>query len=302
MATFGRIVLDGIEPVSYPAGLPIVGATLTINITGAGLATIYADHLGATPILNPQTSDSAGRFYAQATTIWADMANAYDLVVTYPAGGSTTYPNVYPLGAPVNTSGFITNPNANLTGIPTATTASLGTATSQLATTAFVQNAINAISIFPTGMFAMFGMTSIPSGWLVCDGSAVSRTTYAALFAQISTTYGVGNGTTTFGLPPAQGQFLRVYNATGSGVDSGRSLGTTQADQFQGHYHTHESSLSASYGRATSGGGTGIPSGSGANEPTNATGAPVTDGSNGTPRTGTETRPTNINLVLCIKT
>lgn len=63
------------------------------------------------------------------------------------------------------------------------------------------------------------GATALPPppGWLFCDGSAVSRTTYAALFAAISTTYGAGNGTTTFTLPGGSTSFLVGKSAAGRG-------------------------------------------------------------------------------------
>lgn len=302
MTTFGRIVLDGIEPVIYPAGQPIVGATLQVYITGGTTpASIFADSLGATAITNPQTSDSAGRFYAQSTTIWADESQGYDLLVTYPAGGSTSYTGVYTLGAPVNTSGFLANPNVALTGVPTAPTAAVNNASSQIATTQFVQNALNAISIVPSGVVQMFAMTALPSGWLVCNGAAVSRTTYAALFGAIGTTYGTGDGTTTFNLPAAQGQFIRIYNATGTGPDAGRALGALQLDQGQGHQHGLLTGQASYWARATSGGGQGAPSGVGAEETVSTGAANVSDGTNGTPRMGTETRPVNLNFVLAIK-
>lgn len=58
----------------------------------------------------------------------------------------------------------------------------------------------------PPGMLAPYAGSSAPSGWLLCDGSAVSRTTYADLFSAISTTYGSGNGTTTFNVPDLRGR------------------------------------------------------------------------------------------------
>lgn len=57
------------------------------------------------------------------------------------------------------------------------------------------------ISLVPTGCVAAFAGTTAPTGWLKCDGSAISRTTYAALFAAIGTKYGTGDGSTTFNLP-----------------------------------------------------------------------------------------------------
>lgn len=58
----------------------------------------------------------------------------------------------------------------------------------------------------PTATVLDFAGTVAPSGWLLCDGSEVSRTIYATLFATISTIYGVGNGTTTFNLPDTRGR------------------------------------------------------------------------------------------------
>lgn len=58
----------------------------------------------------------------------------------------------------------------------------------------------------PIGVMMAYGGISAPSGWLVCDGSAVSRSTYANLFTAIGTTYGVGNGSTTFNLPNKSGR------------------------------------------------------------------------------------------------
>ena len=60
--------------------------------------------------------------------------------------------------------------------------------------------------LIPTGTVQMFAGAAAPAGWLVCDGSNVSRTTFAALFAVIGITYGPGNGTTTFTLPNLRGR------------------------------------------------------------------------------------------------
>lgn len=60
--------------------------------------------------------------------------------------------------------------------------------------------------IVPTGSVTPYAGSSAPSGWLLCDGSAVSRTTYADLYALIGTTYGSGDGSTTFNLPDLRGR------------------------------------------------------------------------------------------------
>ena len=78
--------------------------------------------------------------------------------------------------------------------------------------------------------------TTVPTGWLVANGQIVSRTTYADLFAAIGTTYGAGDGSTTFGIPDLRGEFLRGWD-DGRGVDSGRALGSFQAQMVQTHKH-----------------------------------------------------------------
>ena len=83
-----------------------------------------------------------------------------------------------------------------------------------------------------------------PTNALKCNGAAVSRTTYAALFAVIGTTYGAGDGSTTFNLPELRGEFIRSLD-DGRGVDAGRGIGTAQADLVKSH--THQFSTSAMF-------------------------------------------------------
>lgn len=72
----------------------------------------------------------------------------------------------------------------------------------------------------------------IPAGWLIENGATISRTTYATLFAVIGTTYGAGDGATTFNLPDRRGKFVRGLDI-GRGMDAGRVLGSDQADAMQ---------------------------------------------------------------------
>ncbi|MEQ1734182.1 MAG: tail fiber protein [Bacteroidia bacterium] len=79
----------------------------------------------------------------------------------------------------------------------------------------------------PAGTINYFANATAPNGYLECNAQAVSRTTYAELFAAIGTLYGVGDGSTTFNLPDLRGEFVRgVDNARG--VDAGRAIGTAQ--------------------------------------------------------------------------
>lgn len=84
----------------------------------------------------------------------------------------------------------------------------------------------------PAGIVSYFAGPAAPSGWMLCNGAAISRTVYARLFAAIGTLYGPGDGSTTFNLPDLRGEFIRSWDA-GRGVDSGRTLGSHQGDAIR---------------------------------------------------------------------
>lgn len=132
-------------------------------------------------------------------------------------------------------SGAISAVSPAFTGTPTAPTAAAGTNTTQIATTAFVtQNAVL------TGALLMWPTASAPSGYLVCDGTAVSRTTYAALFAIIGTTFGAGDTTTTFNLPNYTNRmpYGTTVGATGGSADAVVVSHThTATSTDSGHVH-----------------------------------------------------------------
>lgn len=86
------------------------------------------------------------------------------------------------------------------------------------------------------GMISAFPTATAPTGWVKCNGQAVSRTTYAVLYGVIGTTYGTGDNSTTFNVPDLRGVFVRVLD-DGAGYDSGRALGSYQADQDKAHAH-----------------------------------------------------------------
>lgn len=83
----------------------------------------------------------------------------------------------------------------------------------------------------PTGAVMPFAGAVAPTGWMFCDGTAISRTTYAALFAVISTTYGAGNGSTTFAIPDLRSRFP-VGAGQGTGLRD-RPRGTTGGGEDQ---------------------------------------------------------------------
>lgn len=83
------------------------------------------------------------------------------------------------------------------------------------------------------GAVMYFAMSSAPTGWLKANGAAVSRTTYAALFAKIGTTFGAGDGRTTFNLPDFRGEFIRGWD-DGRNIDDSRRLGSWQKGSIFG--------------------------------------------------------------------
>lgn len=165
-------------------------------------------------------------------------------------------------------------------GAATASTPTVGDNSTRVATTAFVS--ANGI---PPGSVIHVLMASPPAGYLKANGAAISRTTYAALFAAIGTSFGIGNGTTTFNLPDLRGEFIRGWD-DGRGVDAGRGFGMAQADEFKSHTH------GIAYPQA---GPVGTGVGYMSDVPGNGTAA--TSAATG----GTETRPRNIALLACVK-
>ena len=129
-----------------------------------------------------------------------------------------------------------------------------------------------------------------PAGFIKANGAVVSRVTFATLFTAIGTTYGAGDGSTTFQLPDLRGEFIRGFD-DGRGIDTGRTFGSEQLDEFQGHEHTF---INYETGVAGVAGG---PPFTGVNTSTSAI---VSDGINGSPRFGAETRPRNVAMLACI--
>lgn len=91
----------------------------------------------------------------------------------------------------------------------------------------------------PTGNISMYGAAAAPTGYILCDGSAVSRATYATLFGVIGTTYGTGDGVTTFNVPDLRGRFALGKATAGTGNALGASGGLID-HVHSGPSHTHD--------------------------------------------------------------
>lgn len=89
------------------------------------------------------------------------------------------------------------------------------------------------------GCMKLWGNATPPDGWLICNGAAISRTTYAALFTNIGTTFGTGDGSTTFNIPDFRGRFPLGKAAAGTGSTLGGTGGNIDHTHSQpAHYHT----------------------------------------------------------------
>lgn len=277
----------------------------------------------------------------------------------------------------------------------TITTASSGSLTATELNAVIVQIAtqLAAAAGAPSGVVSPFAGTSAPAGWFLCDGSAVSRSTYSTLYTAIGTAYGIGDGSTTFNLPDMRGAFVRgrvgIANVTGSGSastnnatftahgynrtgtkaritsgtlsglsvntdyylividantlafsttyanaiagtkiaitgansavlaqwedpdassrvavnggNSGTNVGARQADAMQGHRHQFNAAGVVAAGGAGSAQYKWDNVGFGSAVNAGYILDPITDGTNGTPRTSSETRPTNISMNYIIK-
>jgi microcystin-dependent protein len=173
-----------------------------------------------------------------------------------------------------------------------------------------------------TGEIKAWPASVVPAGYLPLAGQLVSRATFAALWTLISkpangfalvadaawlagasASFSSGDGATTFRLPDAQAMYLRgtgsntVQKTANGTFFAGPALGGVQGDQFQGHEHQY--SLAA---EANVGAGSGIPASGPISYSTQNTSVPVSDGTNGTPRVGAETRPASFGVNFIIKT
>lgn len=179
----------------------------------------YTSSSGATPLPNPVVLNARGEVAPSATGtscgLWLNPTLAYKLVL-----------------APANDTDPPTNPFWTVDNVVSPQAAILAALAEYEASLAGV----------PIGAMMAYGGATAPSGWLLCYGQAVSRTTYAALFAVIGVAYGAGDASSTFNIPDLRGRYPlgadnmggsaanRVTEA-GSGVDAS-ALGNAGGSQF----------------------------------------------------------------------
>ncbi|MCX6250247.1 MAG: tail fiber protein [Bacteroidetes bacterium] len=189
--------------------------------------------------------------YTEQQTVTTDAFGVFALVVG--SVNPTSFATIdfskvsYKLKVEVKVGGTYSLLNeTELLSVPYAKAADNATKASKSDTAAYAANAF-----FPAGMVIPFAGPNIPDGWILCDGSAISRTTYPALYKAIGTAWGTGDGASTFNLPDMRGMFLRgVANGSvndpdalarmaANGGNSGDKVGSQQADELKSHAHIY---------------------------------------------------------------
>ncbi len=179
--------------------------------TDTGLYRVAANDLGIT---------AGGSLIAHLNSSGLEIEDGKQLRLR-DSGGS----NIISLAAPALTSDVaLTLPNSD------------GDAGDVLKTDGSGALSWTAIAGVPAGSVFCRASTTIPGGYLECNGASISRTTYADLFAAIGTTWG-STGGTVFNLPDLRGEFIRGFD-NGRGVDSGRSFASAQSSENKDHGHS----------------------------------------------------------------
>jgi microcystin-dependent protein len=288
------------------------GPALLVTQTGAGAAIRVQD--SADPDASPFVVDTSGQVGIGTAT----PGNALDIAggtfqISSAGGTSRTT-----ISADSTDSIFAASDDRNFTVKTNAATRLTINSTNATSTVPVVLPANPTTSLqaatkgyvdlgSPAGIVAPFAGTSAPSGWLACNGANVSRVDYATLFAAIGTTWGVGDGSTTFTLPDLRGAFVRGSGTSALDPNSPRAVGSFQAEAYLNHSHTasqpaHNHSYTTPSGANTynagSGGTFSVPNSAGATTGNAQPAITVDTSTTG----GAETRPDNYALLYIIKT
>lgn len=296
--------------------------TNPIVLDSAGRATIFGSgsycqvlkDLNGNTIWTKETGDAASTSTLGWGSVSGGTANAQTVTVSgfastngqtfyFVAGASNTGALTLSVngGSPIS----VVKPTSSGTAILTGTEVVAGNVigVTYYSTTGQFQLITNNINVAtPPGQVATYAMTSCPSGWLAANGAAVSRTTYAILYANIGSTWGNGDGSTTFNVPDLRGTFVRGTGTNGTYATAvGQAVGTYAADTYLNHNHTdsgHTHSYNVPSGTAQAIGG------SGSNYYVSTTGATSGTGNANIQNSttgGTETKPKNYGVLYCIK-
>lgn len=232
-----------------------------------------------------------------------NLDNAFDSIAAFINSGQISGDNIQDnsIGPAEIQTSAITAGKLAASSVTTVKIADASITQAKLAT------ALQAFLVPPSRISAYAGDTA-PNGWLMCDGTAVSRTTYATLYGIVGVRFGQGDGTTTFNLPDLRGRFLRgkdsgsardpeasTRTAMATGGATGDNVGSIQGDDWK-----FTEGRIALYGATGSVSGTGVYPIPGAVTANGPAGNALIANSDGT-KLGNETRPLNASMNYIIK-
>lgn len=246
---------DGTRAFTGQVTVSAGGAAITgpVTVTGtenvSGALTGASSVTGQTVVSSGMTGATAASRYVGATASGAPISGTFtvgDMVIDQTgtewictaAGTPGTWSALAKDSAVVHLAGTET-----VTGAKTFTGGITGPLTVTGNETVSGTVTAGGALVQPPGLIQMYGAAAAPTGWLLCDGSAVSRTTFAALFGILGTTWGIGDGSTTFTLPDLRGR-VPVGTGTGSGLTA-RALAATGGEEAhvltvaEGAVHKH---------------------------------------------------------------
>lgn len=205
-------------------------AQLQSTVTAVGAATFKSDVSvsGNTRIGGTVTIAGA---VSLASTL--SVAGATNFASTVTVVGAGTFKSAVSVSGNVNIAG-----NTSIGGTVTISGGNLAAPNAKVCASAYYGDGSNLTGAMPTGAILPYGSSVAPSGYVLCNGTAYNRTTYADLFGVIGVKYGVGDGSSTFNVPDTRGRFLAGWDAGTSVLTSvtvsmitGASIGNTGGTQ-----------------------------------------------------------------------
>jgi microcystin-dependent protein len=225
----------GTDTITIPNGASGTARNMYIEFTGTGGGTVLVPTNKKLYFVYNNTSGSITVKVSGQTGVSVPVAakmilvcNGTDVVVATSYIASLTLGSALPVASGGTGLATLTANNVILgNGTSTPSFVAPGTSGNLLTSNGTTWTSAAAPAGTPTGGLVLWPTSSAPTGWLICDGSAVSRTTYSALYAVVGTVFGSGDGSTTFNLPNYAGRMPVGVNGTYTLASTGGSATTT---------------------------------------------------------------------------
>jgi len=180
-----------------------VSLASTLSVGGATNLASTVTVVGAAALKSTVTVGGAANFGSTVT-----VEGATNLASTVTVVGAGTFKSNVSVSGNMNIAG-----NTSIGGTVTIVGANVQAANAKVCASAFYGDGSNMTGLLPSGVILPYGASASPTGFLLCNGQAVSRSTYSSLFAIVSSLYGDGNGSSTFNVPDLRGRFVAGWDA-----------------------------------------------------------------------------------------